>query len=90
MASLICESTCQKEKAVIKYTDKTKGCIPVWEQGKLADHDSKFTTTQNSFGDVGSTFRKEEPQQMWVVFLGKSLMKMLLASLTKPIYQVLW
>lgn len=39
MASLICESTCQKEKAVIKYTDKTKGCIPVWEQGKLADHD---------------------------------------------------
>lgn len=39
MASLIHESTCQKEKAVITYVYETKGYIPVWKQGKLTDHD---------------------------------------------------
>lgn len=38
MITLMHKSTCEEEKTVIDYIDKTKGCIPVWKQDKLAIH----------------------------------------------------
>lgn len=70
MTSLIHESTCQKEKAVIKYIFKTKGYIPVWKQGKLIDHDWR-----NSNGDIWSTFKKDHSSSICEFCLRDTLMK---------------